>query len=208
MKLPRTIINAAAVVAFTSCAIAAHAQDSGSSRIFPDFSATQEMGNLVPGKVYQSGGNFRVELIPGLTVIYLAATNKVYDLFSRGNCIQVSPEKKTRLPIPLQFLTGAKVERTPVGTEVVDGHTCKVENVEVTTAEGKVTQSKVWEAQDLKGAPVKIESQTPHGQVVATYRDIVLGAPDPALFKPPSPCAPEDKMYQVAPQSTVAPKNN
>lgn len=201
MRLPQTIVKAAAVMVFASAAIAARAQDSGSSRIFPDFSATQEMGNLAPGKVYQSGGNFRVELIPGFAVIYLAAGNKVYDLFSRGNCIQVSPEKETRLPIPLQLLTGTKVERTPVGTEVVDGHTCKVENVVVTTAEGKITQSKVWEAQDLKGAPVKIESQTPHGKVVATYRDIVLGTPDPALFKPPSPCAPENKMYQVAPQS-------
>jgi hypothetical protein len=209
MRLPRTIIKATAVVVLTSCAcaIAARAQDSGSSRIFPDFSATQEMGNLPPGKVYQSGSNFRVEEIPGFTVIYLAAAYKAYDLFSRGNCIQVSPEKETRLPIPFQLLTGTKVERTAVGTEIVDGHNCKVENVVVTSAQGKVTQSKVWEAQDLKGAPVKIESQTQRGKVVATYHDIVLGTPDPALFKPPSPCAPEDKMYQVAPQSKVPPQS-
>ncbi|MGA8538919.1 MAG: hypothetical protein WB566_05435 [Terriglobales bacterium] len=200
MRLPRTILKAIAAAVVTSCAVAGRAQDSGTPRIFPDFSATQEMGNLPPGRVYQSGSNFRVEQIPGLTVIYLAASNKVYDLFSRGNCIQLSPDKESRVPIPLQLLTGSKVERTPVGAEVVDGHTCKVENVVVTTAEGKVTQSKVWEAQDLKGAPVKIESLTPRGKVVATYHDIILGTPDPALFKPPSPCAPEDKMYQVAPQ--------
>ncbi len=199
MRLSRTIGKVAAVVVLASSAIVARAQDSGSSPNFPDFSATQEMGNMAPGKVYQSGPNFRAEQAPGLVVIYLAASNKVYNVFSRGNCIEVPPEKATRVPVPLQLLTGTKVKRTPAGTEVVDGHRCKVENVVVTTADGKIRQSKVWEAEDLKGAPVRIESQTENGRVVATYRDIVLGTPDPALFKPPSKCVPEDKMYQVAP---------
>jgi hypothetical protein len=175
------------------------AQDSGRAPIFPDFSARQGMGNMEPGKVYQSGANFRAEPMPGLVVIYVAANNKLYNVYSRGNCIEMPPEKSTTVTTPLQLLVGTKVERTPAGTEVVDGHSCKVENVVVTTADGKTTQSKVWLAEDLKGAPVKIESQTEHGRVVAGYRDIVLGTPDAELFKPPSKCVPYDKMYQVAP---------
>jgi hypothetical protein len=175
------------------------AQDSAHPPIFPDFSATQGMGTVAPGKVYLSGENFRAEPVPGLVVIYLSASNKLYNIYSRGNCIVMPPEKSTIVPTPLQLLVGTKVERTPAGTEVVDGHSCKVENVVVTTADGKTTQSKVWLAEDLKGAPVKIESQTEHGKVVAGYRDIVLGTPDAELFKPPSKCVPYDKMYTVAP---------
>ncbi len=181
------------------CSSLTFAQDSAHSMNFPDFSATQGMGNMGPGKVYQSGANFRAEPVPGLVVIYVAASNKLYNLYSRGNCIEMPPEKSTTVSTPLQLLVGTKVERTPAGTEVVDGHSCKVENVVVTGADGKTTHSKVWEAEDLKGAPVKIESQTEKGKVMAGYRDIVLGTPDAELFKPPSKCVPYDKMYQVAP---------
>jgi hypothetical protein len=85
-----------------------------------------------------------------------------------------------------------------VGTETVDGHTCKVENVVVTRADGKTIESKVWEAEDLKGVPVKIESHIEGGTLTAIYRDIVLGTPDKALFAPPEKCIPYEKMYQVA----------
>ena len=199
MRLSGSIGKFAATTVLLSSAIFVHAQGSGRSLNLPDFSATQEMGNMAPGKVYRSGPNFRAEPLPGLVVIYLAASNRVYNLYSRGNCIEMPPEKSTIVPTPLQLMIGTKVERTPGGTEVVDGHSCRVENVVVTTADGKTTHSKVWKAEDLKGAPVKIESQTEQGRVMATYRDIVLGTPDPELFKPPSKCIPYDKMYQVAP---------
>ncbi len=59
-------------------------------------------------------------------------------------------------------------------------------------------ESKVWEAQDLNGIPVKIESQLPQFKMTAIYRNIVPGTQDQALFTPPAKCTPYEKMWQVA----------
>jgi hypothetical protein len=96
------------------------------------------------------------------------------------------------------------VERTPAGKEVVEGHSCKVENVVVTRPDGKIIHAKVWEAEDLKGVPVKIEAQmTEEAKFSALYRDIVLATPDKALFTPPDKCTPYEKMGQVVQQIIV-----
>ena len=104
-------------------------------------------------------------------------------------------------PSPLELLFGTKVMRTPAGTEVVEGHTCKVEKVVVTRADGATVEAKVWEAEDLKGVPVKIESRRGEGpKFDAVFHDVVLGTPDKALVTPPDKCTPFEKMWQVAPQ--------
>jgi hypothetical protein len=186
----------------TSHAQVAHSQDTFE---LPAFTATQAMGSLPPGKVYHSGSNIRSERVPGLDTIYLAATDKEYHLYQRGYCIEMAAAKSTLVPSPLQLLFGTKVERTAVGTEVVEGHTCEVEKIVATTAEGVTTESKVWEAEDLQGVPVKIVSQTKHGPLMAVFHDITLGAPDAALFQPPNKCIPVEKMSQVAPGQGIRP---
>jgi hypothetical protein len=79
----------------------------------------------------------------------------------------------------------------------MEGHSCKVENVVVTREDGQTIELKVWEAEDLKGVPVKIESQLGSKKITAVYRDIVLGTPDKTLFIPPDKCTPFEKMGQV-----------
>jgi hypothetical protein len=156
--------------------------------------------DMIPWKIYSSGSKFRVEPGPGLSTIYLPDDNKAYNLFSNGaTCVVMRTDQVTMMPSPFQLLSGTKVERTAAGTEVVEGHTCKVEKVLVTTSDGRTIRSKVWEAEDLKGVPVKIESYTERGVMAAIYRDIVLGTPDPALFKPPGKCTPYEKIGQRAP---------
>src|SRR5690348_2758228 len=112
-----------ATMALASSSVFVRAQDSQAQNTFklPDFTATQAMGNLPPGKIYQSGSKIRSERVPGLDTIYDAATNKEYHLYYRGYCIEMAAEKSTLVPSPLQLLFGAKVERIPEGTEVVDG---------------------------------------------------------------------------------------
>jgi hypothetical protein len=73
----------------------------------------------------------------------------------------------------------------------------------VTRANGKTIESKIWLADDLKGVPVKIESQTEHGKFMAVYRDIVLGTLDKALFTPPDKCIPYEKMGKVVEDKTI-----
>jgi hypothetical protein len=204
MRLSRIIGKVAAAIVLVSPATFARAQDPGDPWDFPDFSATQvvQTGKFdMPIKIYRSGSNVRVERNAAWSTLYLPATGKIYNLttYPDGShqCVVMRPDQERMMPSPLELLNGTKVKRTPAGTEVVEGYTCKVENVVVTRADGKTIESKVWEAEDLKGVPVKIESQLPPRKLTAVYRDIVLGTPDKALFTPPDKCTPFEKMGQV-----------
>jgi hypothetical protein len=115
----------------------------------------------------------------------------------------MKPEQARMLPSPLELLQGSDIKRTAAGTEVVDGHPCKIENVLVTRPDGKTIESKVWEAQDLKGIPVKIESHIGEFTLSAVYRDISMETPDPQLFTAPERCTPFEKMGQVVEQKIV-----
>lgn len=204
MRLSEIIGKVAAVTVLVSAATLVPAQNEVVPWDFPDLSATQvvQTGKFDrPMKIYRSGSNIRVERNAAWSTLYVPATGKIYNLttYPDGShqCVVMRPDQARMMPSPLELLNGTKVKRTPAGTEVVEGHTCKVENVVVTRADGKTVESKVWEAEDLKGVPVKIESQLPPRTVTAVYRDIVLGTPDKTLFTPPDKCTPFEKMGQV-----------
>jgi hypothetical protein len=196
----------AALIVLVASAIVVRAQESASPWTFPDFSATQVLQSAkfdMPMKVYRSGSTVRVDRTAALATLYVPANSKIYNLTvypdGRRHCVAMTPDQAKMLPSPLELLNGTKVKRTPAGTEVVEGHTCKVEIVLVTRPSGKTIESKVWEAEDLKGVPVKIESNLPDdGKLTALYRDIVFGTPDKGLMTPPDKCTPFEKMGQVA----------
>jgi hypothetical protein len=85
----------------------------------------------------------------------------------------------------------------------VDGHPCNIEKIVVTRPDGKTIESKVWEAQDLKGIPVKIESHTGEFTLSAVYRNISMETPDQQLFTVPEKCTSFEKMGQVVEQKIV-----
>src|SRR5437588_6599317 len=140
----------------------ANAQDAWN---FPDFSANQVFQSRradLTMKVYRSGSSVRLERGSALTTLYTPASRKVYNLTvypdQSRQCVAMKPEQAKMLPSPLELIQGRIVKRTAAGSEVVDGHPSKIENVTVVEADGKTIESKVWEAEDLKGIPVKIES--------------------------------------------------
>jgi len=110
----------------------------------------------------------------------------------------MNPDQARMLPSPLELIQGRIVKRTVGGSETVEGHTTKVEDVTVIEPDGKTVESRVWEAVDLHGIPVKIESHIDQVTLRAVYRDIVIGAPDRDLFTVPDRCTPFEKMGQVA----------
>ena len=61
----------------------------------------------------------------------------------------------------------------------------------------------MWEAQDLGGIPVKIQSHIGDITLSATYRNIVVGNEDQNLFTAPQVCTPFEKMGEVAEQKTI-----
>jgi hypothetical protein len=177
---------------------------------FPDFSATQVFESRkanISMKVYRSRESVRVERSGAFSTLYVPSSSKVYNLTTYPDyshqCVVMKPEQAKMLPSPLELLQGSDLKRTAAGTEVVEGHPCKIENVVVTRPDGKTIESKVWEAQDLNGIPVKIESHIGEFTLSAIYRDISTETPDQNLFTIPEKCTPFEKMGQVAEQKTV-----
>ena len=194
------------VFVLTSSLIA-HGQ---STWTFPDFSATQVLESRkadVSMKVYRSGDSVRVDRSGTLSTMYVPSKSKVYNLTTYPDhshqCVVMKPEQAKMLPSPLELLQGSEMKRTAAGTEVVDGHPCNIEKVVVTRPDGKTIESKVWEAQDLKGIPVKIESHIGEFTLSAVYRDISMESPDQQLFTVPEKCTPFEKMGQVVEQKIV-----
>ena len=172
---------------------------------FPNFSATQVFSARhadITMKVYRSGSSVRIERSGAIATLYVPASSKVYNLTvypdSSRQCVVMKPEQAKMLPSPLELILGQILKRTPAGSEVVDGHPTRIEDVVVSEPDGKTVESRVWQAEDLKGIPIKIESHVDGVTLRATYRDIVIGAPDEALFRVPEVCVPLEKMGQVA----------
>jgi len=177
---------------------------------FPDFSATQVFDSrkaAMSMKVYLSGSSLRIERSDALSTLYVTSTSAVYNLTTYPDrshqCVVMKPEQAKMLPSPLELLQGSDVKRTLVGKENLQGHPCNVEDVVVKRPDGSTIESKVWEAQDLQGIPVRIESHIGDITLSAFYRDIVVGAPDHKLFAIPEKCTPFEKMGQVAEHKTI-----
>jgi len=118
-------------------------------------------------------------------MIYIPATNKVYDTFAHpAFCMQLHMDKAKTLSSPLQPAPGVKIEKNPIGNEEIEGHKCTVQDVLLKSLDGDELHAKVWEANDLMGFPVKIEAS---GSPTFIFRDILLATPDPALFQPQKP---------------------
>jgi hypothetical protein len=180
----------------------AFAQTEDPTAKLPPYTATQVQyvagrGGEMRMKIMKAGGKFRMDLSPELQTIYRWDQNRAYNLMGK-NCVYVSAQKATMLPSPLELITGTNVKRKALGNETVEGHPCNVEEVTLTSIRGEVIKSKVWLAQDLRGIPVKIESQTDHGAIAAYYRDIVIGIKDQSVFDAPKNCIPFEKAYTIA----------
>lgn len=155
------------------------------------FSATMVMTGSAMGphapqgdmKIYRSGDKMRTNIgTMGYSVIDMSQ-HTMYMVMAQGMCMQMTPRSQQN-----PFAEQGSVERTPAGTDTVDGHSCKVENVTVTPQNGTPTKMKVWEADDLRGFPVKVEIESSRGPITVTYKDVSFDAPAASLFTHPDNC--------------------
>jgi hypothetical protein len=181
---------------------AVYAQDNWS---FPDFTATQVFESRradLTMKVYRAGSSVRVERSAAISTLYVPASSKVYNLTTYPDkshqCVSMNPEQAKMIPSPLELIQGRIVKRVAAGSEMVEGHATRIEDVSVIEPDGKTVESRVWEAEDIHGIPVKIESHIDQVTLRAVYRDVVMGNPDEKLFSVPDRCTPFEKMGQVA----------
>jgi outer membrane lipoprotein-sorting protein len=90
-----------------------------------------------------------------------------------------------------------KSEETELGKETVDGHACVKKKVVVTGKDGKAHESTVWSATDLKGFPVKIETNEGGQTMTMSFKDVKLEKPDAAQFEPPADFKKYDNMMTM-----------
>jgi len=175
-----------------SClAIAAQAQNPFDT--FKQFSATIVISPMPAGregggmKVYRSGDKMRTSMPGGAGYMIMDLDQRTsYMVMNANMCMQTSTPQAQQNPF--SQARNATVERSPAGTDTVDGHPCKVENVTVTPQNGQPSKMKLWEAQDLKGFPIKIEMQSSRGPMTIEYKDISFSEPEASLFAHPDNC--------------------
>jgi hypothetical protein len=174
----------------------------------PDFTATEIKGSM-RWKIEHSGSKLRVDASSAGATIYAPEEDKVYNLLilpEKTTCVVMKTAEAKMMRSPVQLVYGPNTTRTPTAAkEVVDGHTCTVLDGYTISPDGNKFNSKIWAADDLNGVPLRIDIYTDRAIVTATYHDVVIGTPDPALFKMPSKCIPQEKTYQVAPKNRQLP---
>jgi len=158
---------------------------------FQSFSATLNggIGKDHDRKIYRSGKMMRLDFEDHYRLVDLEklTTRAVHP----GNCRQFpQPDAGS---YPFSAYHDFKVVRAPTeDKEIVDGHSCKTENVTFTPRDDRpiLIQMKLWEAEDLQGFPVKAEVNVVSNgnKFTLNYTNVSLKPPDPALFKSPAKC--------------------
>jgi hypothetical protein len=152
-------------------------------------------------KIYRSGDLIRT-VMPGGTMYSIMDLKQhtSFMVMRNGMCMQTTVQGQEN---PFAQTQNAAVERSSAGTAVVEGHPCKVENLTITPHSGpragQAIKMRVWEAQDLKGFPIKVETQTSHGLITMEYKDVSLAEPAASLFAHPDNCQQMPAMPGGAP---------
>jgi hypothetical protein len=174
---------------------------------FTDFSAVMvgsimEMGEgASEAHIYRSGNLMRVEEPGGLGYFITDLNTLETYAFSTGPCMHDSHPYFRVSPFPAAR-PGSSVERVAAGKETLDGHSCQIEDISISSLKnGSHLKMRFWEAEDLQGFPIKIEFLRPGGRSsIIHYKNVVFGPQDPTLFIHPKSC-------QSAPQK-AAPKKS
>jgi hypothetical protein len=79
-----------------------------------------------------------------------------------------------------------KIEKTKVGSEVIDGHPTDKFRVIITNKRGKVDEGYEWNAKDLDGMTIRTETENNDFKIVMEIKNVVLKRPDNSLFEIPA----------------------
>ena len=156
---------------------------------YQKFSATLNdgLGRDVNRKFYRSGKLMRFDF---------PDHHRISDLETRITWL-VYPKSCSRVPMldpgVFPFSRKFRLEHaTSAGKETVGSHTCKIEDIVVVSDQPVRTtfNMKLYEAEDLKGFPIKIDVENTGNKAKFTmnYSDVSLEPPDAKLFERPAKC--------------------
>ena len=184
------------------------ASKSGASQFpldrFKDFSAIMA-GGPAPGNeddihIYRSGDLMRMEGREGRTYQITDLAKQETHGIAKNGCLKYESPYIRSYPFSMPK-AGDTYERVPAGKETIDGHVCQVEDLTIYVPHhSEPAKMRLWEAEDLHGFPVKIETKS---HQVIRYKNVVLGPQDPTLFIFPDECqgAEETIAKPAAPSS-------
>ena len=162
---------------------------------FPEFSAVM-VGSVVSGDdreshIYRSGKLVRTEGLEERNFLITDLTSLETFGVSATGCLH-DPNPFFRSAPFSSMRPGYTAERVASGQETIDGHSCKIEDVTLSSPKlPRPIKLRFWEAEDLQGFPVQVEFQRPNKQnAVIHYKNVVLGPQDPTLFIYPKSCEP------------------
>jgi hypothetical protein len=161
---------------------------------FTEFSAIMvgsRMGVGDEAHIYRSGSLMRVEGPEGKGY-FLTDLSSLETLgITAGGCVRDPHPYFRTSPFPA-VRPGFTVDRVAAERQTVDGHSCQIEEVSVSSPlKGAAPlRMRLWEAENLQGFPIKIEFPSPGGKKSTTiqYKNVVLGPQDPTLFIRPKSC--------------------
>jgi len=153
------------------------------------------------GHIYRLGKRIRMEE-PGGHGYFITDLNsgETYGILEAG-CIHDEHPYIRAIPFHLAGKAEVTVTRATAGKETVDGHSCQIEDITVSSPMlANPQKMRFWEAEDLQGFPIKIEFVLPsgHGPIIR-YKNVVLGPQDPTLFFHPKSCQPLPQEPTAAP---------
>jgi hypothetical protein len=160
---------------------------------FQEFSALM-IGSMIPRDdrewhVYRSGKLMRTPGPEGRNfIITNLDTQESYGVAATG-CMH--DRHAHVLSAPFSFIGfDITVQSAAAGQETVDGHSCKIEDLTLSSKRFlKPVKLRLWEADDLQGFPVKVQFLRGFGHdPVIHYKNVVLGPQDPTLFIYPNSC--------------------
>lgn len=147
-------------------------------------------GGPVPGTedvihIYRSGNLLRMEGREGRNYLITDLAKQETHGIAESGCLKYTNPYVRSYPFSLSRPDN-KYERAAVTKETIDGHVCQVE--EVTLSSPKLhtpIKIRLWEAEDLEGFPVKIETAAHR---IIQFKNVALGPQDPTIFIFPSKC--------------------
>jgi hypothetical protein len=182
---------------------------------FTDFSAVMVGSAMTMGQgteeahIYRSGKLMRMEgpeghgyLITDLTTLETYGISAAHCMHDTHPYVRASPFAASR--------PGSTVERVAAGKEMLDGHSCQIEEITVSSPNPGASplKMKFWEAEDLQGFPIRIDFERAAGHTTTVrYKNVVLGPQDPTLFIHPKSCESlPEKPKPTKPKAAPTPK--
>jgi hypothetical protein len=100
------------------------------------------------------------------------------------------PDQKMLMAMPLPkeqaAIKDAKLNKTKVGDETVDGHKCEKNKVLIPDGKGNNVEALMWNAADLKDFPVRIQVKEKENTSTINFSDVQFTKPEASKFDAPT----------------------